>query len=100
MSRPFKLKYSNSAFPFKSPVKYERDPREFNLRKGREEIEAMGPRDEQGKYGGELSFIMDKHLEKKETKRKGKEKKEVEGEKKDGIKSEPKWWNPKTQSWE
>ena len=95
MSGPFKLKYSNSAFPFKSPVKYERDPSEFEVRKGREEVEATGPRDEQGKYGGELSFIMDKHLGKKETKGKGKKKKEV-----GGGKSEAKWWNPKTQSWE
>ena len=81
-------------FGIGSPVKYEKDVTEFMIRKGAEEIKAMGPRDKEGRYGdGGIipDFIMDQHLKKTKNKTTTKKQWEI---------SKPQWWNSKTQSWE
>jgi len=107
MKTPYKMKGSpmQRNFGIGSPVKYEKDPYEFRTRKGGEEIEAMGPRDKEGRYGeGGFApdFIMDQHLKKTKTKPTTDQKQDTKKEKpkKKHEMSKSKWWNPKTQSWE
>ena len=106
MAGPFKMKGNpmQRNFGIGSPVKYEKDPYEFLTRKGGEDIEAMGPRDKEGRYGeGEFpDFIMDQHLEKTKTKPTTEQKQDTKKEKpkKKHEMSKSERWNPKTQSWE